>query len=41
MAFNLDALYFMLKMIEDGKGEVDWNADIPKRAKDCKTTWRR
>nr|WP_307913967.1 hypothetical protein [Mycoplasmopsis bovis] len=36
MAFNLDALYFMLKMIEDGKGEVDWNADIPKRAKDCK-----
>ncbi len=34
LAFNLDALYFMLKMIEDGKGEVDWNADIPKRAKD-------
>lgn len=35
LAFNLDALYFMLKMIEDGKGEVDWNADIPKRAKDA------
>ncbi len=35
LAFNLDALYFMLKMIEDGKGEVDWNADIPKRAKEA------
>lgn len=35
LAFNLDALYFMLKMIEDGKGEVDWTADIPKRAKEA------
>ncbi len=35
LAFNLDALHFMLEMIEKGKGEVDWNADIPKRAKEA------
>ncbi|MBT1320005.1 P68 family surface lipoprotein [Mycoplasmopsis bovis] len=35
LAFNLDALHFMLEMIEKGKGTVDWTADIPKRAKEA------
>ncbi|MCE6061508.1 hypothetical protein J8A71_01145 [Mycoplasmopsis agalactiae] len=33
LAFNLDVLNFMLELIQKGKGTIDWNADIPKRAK--------
>ncbi|EIN15029.1 Hypothetical protein, predicted lipoprotein [Mycoplasmopsis agalactiae 14628] len=33
LAFNLDVLNFMLELIEKGQGKIDWNADIPKRAK--------